>query len=81
MTEKARGPKSKRKPDHYEFITAIVDCDSLTWTYRLKGARVDGGLAHDEDVSDFSKDDIVALTKQILSVTEDDPVRITVEYR
>lgn len=65
--------------DHYEYIRAEVDCGELVWKYKLNGGR-DQSLAHDEDVSDYSQDDIKRLTRQMIDVDDDDPVQIEVVY-
>jgi hypothetical protein len=69
-------------PEHYKFIKAIVDCGELSWEYQLnrKGAPV-VRMDHDESVERWSDGDIIKLTKSMLSVDEDDPAKVKVEYR
>lgn len=66
-------------PDHYEYIKAIVDCEgNLRITYRLNGSMVTGRDSHDEDVSDYTDDQIKIVIRSILSVEKDDPVEISI---
>lgn len=51
-----------RDSERYDYIRAIVDCGNLCWEYKLKGNSVAGKMSHDEDVSDWSEDDIRKLT-------------------
>ena len=80
---KKKAPKSyKAKSDkqHYAYITAEVDCGEVLFVYRLIGNEVEGTQLWDEDVSDWSDDDIINLARQALDVEKDDPVQIKVEY-
>lgn len=67
-TAKTKAKSVKKKPGlkkvqaektAYSFIHAYVfNGENLVWKWRLKDADVDGSLAHDEDVSAWSDDDI-----------------------
>ena len=73
--------KAPPKDDHYAFIRANVRLEDgeLSWDYRLNSGRVVGHMKHDdEDVSSWTDEQIIQLTKQELCVKEDDPVAITV---
>jgi hypothetical protein len=57
--------------DEYEFITATRSADGdLSWSYRAKGSDRPGSQAHDEDVSEWSDEDIIELTMTTLGVPE-----------
>ncbi len=65
-------------PEHYAFIRATVGLDgNLRWEYKLNGSSATS-MSHDEDVFDWSDYDIVKLTKEMLNVDDDDPVKIQV---
>jgi hypothetical protein len=66
--------------EEYESITATVDCGELSWRYKVKGAQVPGRLAHDEDVTDWSDEDIVNLTMSMLEVPEHQRSLVKVQY-
>lgn len=55
------------KSEQYQFIKATVDCGELTWEYALEG-RSPQRMIHDEDVDDWTDEDIVDLTVDMLSV-------------
>ena len=65
--------------DKYLFITAIVDCGSLHWEYQVEGLK-EARVNHDEDVEDWSDDDIKDLTIRMLDVPADQQHLISVEY-
>ncbi len=66
--------------DEYEFITATRDAEgNLSWSYRAKGADRPGSQAHDEDVSEWSDDDIRDLTMSTLGVPEHQRDLIVIE--
>jgi len=64
----------------YEYIKAIIDCGSLRWEYLIAGYDVKGRDAHDEDVSDWTEEEILTLTKNMLDVPEDQADRIEIIY-
>lgn len=64
----------------YEYIRAIVDCGELRWEYKLKAFDVSGSMSHDEDVSEWSDEDIKTVTRMMLDVNDDDPVEIEVQW-
>lgn len=66
--------------EEYEFITAEIDCGELSWHYKIKGAQVPGTQDHDEDVSDWSDEDIRNLTMTTLQVPEHQRNLINIEY-
>jgi predicted component of type VI protein secretion system len=68
--------KKKKNPDHYEFIRVVRDGPDLNMEYKVNGATVVGRQRHDEDVSDYSNADIDYLVRSVLSVEDDDPVKI-----
>lgn len=70
---------SKPNPEHYEYITAVVIDGELSWWYKLNGGKPQN-MRHDEDVSDWSKADIQQMSRSMLSVEQDDPVKVEVDY-
>jgi hypothetical protein len=70
--------KRHKNPGHYEYIRAVRDGAHLTITYRLNGAAVEGSESHDEDVSDWTRQDIERVVRSLLSVDPDDPVKIDI---
>lgn len=68
------------KSGRYQYIKAFVDRDTLRWEYRLKGGRVVGKESFDDDVSTWTKEDIIKMTKSYLSVDASDPVEVEVVY-
>jgi len=65
--------------DQFEYVRAIVDCGDLSWEYKLKGGR-EQRMAHDEDISGWSAEDIKKTTKAMLGIDDDDPVEIEIQY-
>ncbi len=63
--------------EHYEYIQAICEGEQLLWQYKVKGVPATH-MYHDEDVSSWPDSDIITLTKNVLNVEEDDPVKIQV---
>ncbi len=49
--------------ESYEYIKAIVDCGELRWEYCLKGSHQVSRMSHDEDVSDYSDEEIIRLVR------------------
>lgn len=70
----------KPNPEHYDYIKAYVDGNDLSLEYRLHGQHIIGRERHDEDVSEWSERDILALTRSMLSVADGDPIQIEVIY-
>lgn len=68
------------EPDRYEHITAIVDCGDLRWEYQVQGLDSPGRMSHDEDISEWSKKDIIDVTMMSLGVPDDQRDIIKVEY-
>lgn len=54
----------------YEYIRATVDCGDLTIRYQVKGNPSPGRMDHDEDVSDFTDDEIKDLIVMLLDVPD-----------
>lgn len=63
-------------PEHYAYIHAEIDDGSLTLRYKLNGGHVEGADGHDENVRDWSRNDLDKLIKNKLEVLSDDPVVI-----
>jgi len=64
--------------DYYDYIRAIVSADGrLRWEYKLHGLFATG-MTHDENVQDYTDEQIKALTVQMLSVQPSDRKRIEV---
>lgn len=63
--------------ERYEYVKAIIDCGELRWEYKLPDGPVNT-MTHDEDVSDYSEDDIKDITRSMLGLEDDE--EITVEY-
>lgn len=68
------------QPERYKFITATVDCGTLIWTYKVESSHTYGRMGHDEDVSEWSDDDIIKLTMDMLSVDESQRSLIEVNH-
>lgn len=68
MMTMAKQTKRNAPKDRYAFIRAYVDCGELRWEYRIVGNRTVGRQSHDEDVSEMTEADIVALTRNMLCV-------------
>lgn len=66
--------------DRYEHITAVVDCGSLHWEYKLVGALTPGRMDHDEDVEEWDNEQIIDVTMTTLTVPEDQRALVSVEY-
>lgn len=68
--------------ERYEWVKAIVCGDELRWEYKLEGSDMIGGQSHDEDVSDWTEEEIKKLTCMSLELEERDLAdRLTIEYR
>jgi hypothetical protein len=86
----AKKKKTETKVEYYEYIRAIRGYEptddgddtvgTVTFHYKLKGAKVAGHDDHDEDVKDFTDEEIKHLARSLLSVEKDDPVEVEVEY-
>lgn len=64
-------------PEHYESIVVrVVDGDAVV-SYNLFGSHK-ASQRHDEDVSDWSDDDLRRMARDMLCVEDDDPVVIEV---
>ena len=62
--------------ENYKYVRAIADCGDLRWEYQLADSDVLGRMSHDEDVSDWSDDDIIHVTRAMLDVPESVPVEV-----
>lgn len=65
--------------EEYEYIKAIIDCGELSFNYKLKGCPPNS-MIHDEDVTDWSEDDIKSVTQTSLTLSDDELDRIEIEY-
>lgn len=63
--------KKAKTASGYDWVKATVDCGDLRLTYHATGAKVDGRTDHDEDVSDWSDDDIRNVAAQLLDIPSD----------
>ncbi len=63
--------------DTYKFVRAVVEDGELHWEYQIDelGAP-QGSMGHDEDVSDYSEEEIVEITKQMLDLPSDQTVEV-----
>jgi hypothetical protein len=71
----------KKKPtekEKYEYIRAIVDCGELRWEYKMVGSEVIGRMAHDEDVSQWSDEEIIDVTCAMLDVEDGERDKVSV---
>jgi hypothetical protein len=71
--------KSKPVAEVYQYVTATVMDGEVTWRYQLLG-KPPGNMRHDEDVSGWSKEDIVNLTMRMLDVPSEDKAKISVQF-
>jgi hypothetical protein len=63
--------------ESYRFVRAIVDCGDLRWEYQIDvDGAPQGGMAHDEDVSDWTEDDIRSCTRSMLDCPDDQEIEI-----
>lgn len=67
--------------ERYEYVKAIIDCDELSWEYRIVGSPVTGKMEHDELVEGWSKREIIDLTRSMLDIPDDQRDVIHIEYR
>jgi hypothetical protein len=72
--------KEQKNPDHYEYIRATIEDGQLRWRYRLNNANVEGSDTHDEDVSSWTDREIIELTKTVMTIESDDPVKIEIVW-
>lgn len=68
------------KEKKYEYVKARVDCGELCWEYKLIGSYIVGRMAHDEDVSDWSENQIVDVTCLMLDVDKDQRKIVEVQW-
>lgn len=66
--------------ERYEYVKATVDCGELSWKYKVVGMETTGSMRHDEDVSEWSDDDIREVTAMMLDVPDDDRDKIEVRW-
>ena len=66
--------------EQHEFIRAHVDCGDLRWESKLVGNPRVARMQHDEDVSDYTDQDIRDLTVQMLDVSDEQVGLIEVIY-
>lgn len=66
--------------ERYQYIKAIVDCGHLHWEYLLEGAEVPGAMSCDDDVEEWSEEDIIDVTMSMLAVPEDQRTMVQVIY-
>lgn len=78
-TKTAKETKAEKKTG-YEYVRAIRDAEgNLRWEYKLHG-NISARMSHDDDVSEYSEQDIVRLTASMLSVEEHEIGVIEVSY-
>ena len=69
------------KNERYEYIKVHVDCDGeVSWESKLVDNWRVARMTHDDDVSDFSEQDIRDLTVAMLDVPKDQVELIEVIY-
>lgn len=66
--------------DGYEYIKAIVDCGELRWEYKVKGGLCPGSMHHEEDVSEYTEEQIIDLTCEVLTVEDNQRDLVEVQY-
>jgi len=64
----------------FEYVRAIVEIDELRWEYKVETSPVQGSMSHDEDVSDYTDDDIIDLTMGMIGVPEEQKDLVEVQY-
>lgn len=69
----------KTMDQKYAYITAQIDCGTLTWKYQVEGMK-HSSMRHDEDVSEWSDSDIKDVTMSMLGVDEDQRSLIEIQY-
>ena len=63
----------------YKTILATVTEGQLTWTYKLEGCQT-SSMTYEEDVSDWTDNEIIGLTCNMLSVSKDQRSSIEVVW-
>jgi hypothetical protein len=66
--------------ERFEYVRAIVDCGTLRWEYKLIDSFHTGRMEHDEDVTEWTEQDIIDLTCRMLYVPDDNRDVVRVEY-
>lgn len=67
--------------DEYEWIKArVLEGRELIWTYKLTDTSVWGSDSFDEEVSEYTEDEIRELTMDYLDVPKHQKHLIDVEY-
>lgn len=65
--------------DTLEYCRATVDLEgNLTMVYKWSHLKVRGSLSHDENVLDWSDDDIAGLVAALIGCSDEDAERIEV---
>lgn len=67
---------TKNDDEPYEYVRALRDGPNLSWTWQVKGLPIPGGQAHDEDISDWSNQDVIDLTRRMLELPDDFEVEV-----
>lgn len=72
---------TNRSDDQLVYCTAKVDCEgNLTMRYKWRDLLVEGSMRHDENVADWSDDDIVGLVADLIGCSDEDAEKIVVEW-
>lgn len=66
--------------EEYKYIRATVTDGQLHMDYLVEGAFVAGSDTHDEDVSDWTEEDIIECVMMTLGAEEKDRPKIEVHY-
>lgn len=66
-------------PGNLEYCRARVDFEgNLTLKYRWSKLKVEGSMAHDENVLDWSDDDIVDLVADLVGIPDEEVEKVEV---
>ena len=66
--------------EKYEYIRALIDGEDLTMEHKTEGNPVKGRTDHDEDVSDWSEEDVRDLIVALLGVSEEQRGIIDIQW-
>ena len=66
--------------ERFEYVTAIRDAEgNLRWESKLEESQAVSQMKHDDDVSNYSDEDVIDLTMGMLGVSEDQRSIIKIE--
>ena len=67
--------------DTYDWVKVIIDCDQVLAEYHVSGLQVNGKQSFDEDIFEWSCEEIQTYVGNFLGVISEDHQYIEIEYR